>query len=158
MYRGTEFGNDLLFEDTAARIKIVINRLETKLKIKRGEPQSKNNTKEIEELEERIYNLKAQAEAIRRQNKKKTNPRNISPKPEKSDPEPEPEPENDSDSDEFDIHFGFRKMNMPPGTKKKSQGWCCGSRPSGQLKKTHKKRKRKQKQTKRRKKKKQTRK
>ena len=165
MYHGTVSGDDLLFKDEEARIKAVINGLETKLKIKRGEPPSENNTKEIKELKERIYNLKAKAEAIRMQNKRKTNPRSASPKPEKSEPEPEPEYILDDDDDEFPegLKYDFRNMPKPKSpqkpkseTKSKSRFPCCGSRPSGKLKKTRKKRKRKQ--TKRRKKKKQTRK
>ena len=174
MYHGTVSGDDLLFKDEEARIKAVINGLETKLKIKRGEPPSENNTKEIKELKERIYNLKAKAEAIRRQNKRKTNRRSASPKPEKSESEPEPEPEPEYVSDEQTTESDYedyypseeedkkekdkKEKDKNEKDKKKKQGsWCC-SRPSGQLKKTHKKRKRKQKQTKRRKKKKQTRK
>jgi hypothetical protein len=154
MYLGTVSGDDLLFKDSEAQIKAVINGLETKLEIKRGEPPSKNKTIEIKKLEERIYILNAQVEAIRRQNKRKTNRRTTLPKPEKSEPEPEKDTETENDSgSEYEIYFGTRKMDEK---KKKSQGSCCGSRPSGKLKKTRKKRKRKQ-TKRRRKKKKQTR-
>jgi hypothetical protein len=163
MYHGTVSGDDLLFKDEEARIKAVINGLETKLKIKRGEPPSKNKTIEIKKLEERIYILNAQVEGIRRQNKRKTNRRTALPKPEKSEPEPEPEYVSDEQTTESDYEVydadeeeDKKEKGKKEKDKKKSQGSCCGSRPSGKLKKTRKKRKRKQ--TKKRKKKKQTRK
>ena len=156
---------DLLFENGEGRIKAVINRLEYELKIKRGEPPSENNKKEIKKLEERIDNLTAQAEAIRMQNKRKTNPRTAPPKSEKSEPEPEYILNDDDDEFPEGLKYDFRDMPKPkipqklkPKRESKSRFPCCGSRPSRKLKKTHKKRKRKQKQTKKRKKKKQTRK